>query len=748
MKQVPMRRVLVSAGVLLSSVGFAAAATGAKLPDLRITTVSNPPHLTRPGGRFKAAHVTKNAGAARAGASTTRYYLSRDRRRNRGDIRLQGSRVRALKRGQSAKGTATVTVPRTTPPTIYFLLACADDGRKVRESKEANNCRASRGSTRVARPSALSMSPTSHDYGSVVSGSSSAPSTFTVTNTGGSASAALGTSLGGSDPGQFQLGASTCTGTLTPGHSCTVAASFSPTSTGPKSATLAVNGAHTALSGTGKSPPPVDPALYVSALSGSDANPGTAAAPVRTIGKGLTLAASRPKPVDVRVGEGTYPEKVALLEGANLLGGFDCSPLPCSSTRDPATNHSTIVDQDFEGVLAPSTVTRATSLDGFTVTGKAGTPSGTYAAALTVAAGSPTLTHNTVSIDLITGSNKDSYGIAVLEPGTAPGPLIGSSTITALAATGRATGIGLLGSGTAPATAPVAVISGNVISGGSGASAAGIVANAARSGTSVTGNDIRAGTAMGSASAAWGIFAAGGTMLVDSNRINTAVSPGSCVTTTLWCGGIFSASAALDLTNNVVFGIPAPRSTALLAAEVETAALALRVNANYLDGGGPASSLGGSTSAAVTLQKTGTCAVCGANSILGKLRNNVLSGGVNESRFGIYEDAPVAKTARPEALQNNDFVFATGGSHTDALYRHWTGTVATTYTTIAAMELAVTAASGNFLADCLFNASFHLSSGSPCIDAGTATEAPALDFEGQTRPAGAAVDVGPDEFHP
>jgi len=36
-------------------------------------------------------------------------------------------------------------------------------------------------------------------------------------------------------------------------------------------------------------------------------------------------------------------------------------------------------------------------------------------------------------------------------------------------------------------------------------------------------------------------------------------------------------------------------------------------------------------------------------------------------------------------------------------------------------------------------------SGSPAIDAGTTTEAPATDIDGQTRPLGNGIDVGADE---
>ena len=55
---------------------------------------------------------------------------------------------------------------------------------------------------------------------------------------------------------------------------------------------------------------------------------------------------------------------------------------------------------------------------------------------------------------------------------------------------------------------------------------------------------------------------------------------------------------------------------------------------------------------------------------------------------------------------------------------------------------------GNINADPLLLGDFHLRAGSPCIDAGTCTGAPATDFEGDPRPTGAGCDMGADEFVP
>ena len=53
---------------------------------------------------------------------------------------------------------------------------------------------------------------------------------------------------------------------------------------------------------------------------------------------------------------------------------------------------------------------------------------------------------------------------------------------------------------------------------------------------------------------------------------------------------------------------------------------------------------------------------------------------------------------------------------------------------------------GNITADPQLNVVGYLLTSSPCIDAGTATGAPAKDIDGVTRPAGSGVDIGCYEF--
>ena len=46
------------------------------------------------------------------------------------------------------------------------------------------------------------------------------------------------------------------------------------------------------------------------------------------------------------------------------------------------------------------------------------------------------------------------------------------------------------------------------------------------------------------------------------------------------------------------------------------------------------------------------------------------------------------------------------------------------------------------------NADFHITPGSPAIDTGSSTDAPAVDFDDNPRPAGSGYDIGAFELRP
>jgi hypothetical protein len=99
-----------------------------------------------------------------------------------------------------------------------------------------------------------------------------------------------------------------------------------------------------------------------------------------------------------------------------------------------------------------------------------------------------------------------------------------------------------------------------------------------------------------------------------------------------------------------------------------------------------------------------------------------------------------------EVLVDNDLVPGSGG----VLYRAVSGGGSTfTVTTISELEslsfpVPPTVANGNFNADPLFSATWRLSQGSPCIDAGAPAAPSDVDFDGEARTGG--KDVGADEY--
>lgn len=92
--------------------------------------------------------------------------------------------------------------------------------------------------------------PASKDFASLQEGMQSAATLFTVQNQAGVATAALSTSLTGSDAAQFHLDADSCSGLqLAPAATCTVSVSFRPTGAGARVASLAVGAGVASLSG-------------------------------------------------------------------------------------------------------------------------------------------------------------------------------------------------------------------------------------------------------------------------------------------------------------------------------------------------------------------------------------------------------------------------------------------------------------------------------------------------------------------
>jgi subtilase family serine protease len=111
------------------------------MPDLVMTSISDPPATVAANISFSIADTVQNAGAGPAVATTIRYYLSSNQVRDAGDLLLTVTRsVPALAPGASSAATRWLKAPTGTLPGPYYVLACADDLDNASESDESNNC--------------------------------------------------------------------------------------------------------------------------------------------------------------------------------------------------------------------------------------------------------------------------------------------------------------------------------------------------------------------------------------------------------------------------------------------------------------------------------------------------------------------------------------------------------------------------------------------------------------------------------
>ena len=94
------------------------------------------------GDQLSIANVTKNVGSGTAGASTTRYYLSKDGQKSKDDVRLIGSQAipTLFVGGEFSPTPPTSVIIPPIAPGSYKLLDCADDLAAVTETTAKDNC--------------------------------------------------------------------------------------------------------------------------------------------------------------------------------------------------------------------------------------------------------------------------------------------------------------------------------------------------------------------------------------------------------------------------------------------------------------------------------------------------------------------------------------------------------------------------------------------------------------------------------
>jgi hypothetical protein len=129
--------------LVVASCALAPTADAKSRPDLVVSKLTTKPTALSPGELLSIADVTVNRGKSSAPKSVTAFFLSRDTRLSRDDIRLGQVAVGKLRPGRKAAAGPRLKVPASATPGSYRLLACADARGKVKEPNERNNCRAS-----------------------------------------------------------------------------------------------------------------------------------------------------------------------------------------------------------------------------------------------------------------------------------------------------------------------------------------------------------------------------------------------------------------------------------------------------------------------------------------------------------------------------------------------------------------------------------------------------------------------------
>jgi subtilisin family serine protease len=110
-------------------------------PDLTVSALTSPSSAVA-GGSITATDTTRNQGVDLTPVSITRFYLSSNSQFDAGDLILGERSVSALGPGLSEVGSATLTIPQTTPAGSYYIVAKGDGDDAIGEAQETNNTRA------------------------------------------------------------------------------------------------------------------------------------------------------------------------------------------------------------------------------------------------------------------------------------------------------------------------------------------------------------------------------------------------------------------------------------------------------------------------------------------------------------------------------------------------------------------------------------------------------------------------------
>jgi len=244
----------------------------------------------------------------------------------------------------------------------------------------------------------------------------------------------------------------------------------------------------------------------------------------------------------------------------------------------------------------------------------------------------------------------------------------------------------------------------------------------------ISGNSISGGTGRQTIA----INLLGGDSLLDGNLV-----VGGCGTDA--STGVVLDDAPARLQNNRILGGPCSGSSAATFYGVQillgSSAGESDLHSNDIE---PMGTPGACNSVGVVIDRSS-----GDSVSAGILRNNIISAGNCRNRLAVEE----LSDSSVRIIENNDLYLGPTGTAADTsvLYRrsHLPDAVTEVQVNTLVGAAKNLTADPNFVS---YPTNLHLSSGSPCIDVGTAEGAPSTDGDGNPRPVGAGFDIGAYEL--
>jgi hypothetical protein len=147
-----MRKLSLLLVAALSTTALAvvvAAPAHAKPPEPKAELVTKGTAAATGSGKVSAGALVKNKGNKKAEASVATFYLSTDATLSSDDKALGTAGVGKIKPKASKQVSGIFPVPPSATTGTYHVVVCADSGHAVKERKEDNNCKGSKGTINV-----------------------------------------------------------------------------------------------------------------------------------------------------------------------------------------------------------------------------------------------------------------------------------------------------------------------------------------------------------------------------------------------------------------------------------------------------------------------------------------------------------------------------------------------------------------------------------------------------------------------